>query len=74
MNLAEFVSASALLKRNWFWVALLLLCALISSAVFVAPARIGRIELEREAKIAATRIGATANPVRRTPQIRVRPR
>jgi hypothetical protein len=26
--------------------------------VFVAPARIGRIELEREAKIAATRIGA----------------
>ena len=27
MNLAEFVSASALLKRNWFWAALLLLCA-----------------------------------------------
>jgi predicted signal transduction protein with EAL and GGDEF domain len=25
--LAEFVSASALLKRNWFWAALLLLCA-----------------------------------------------
>jgi hypothetical protein len=36
----------------------LLLCALISYAVFVAPSRIGRMELEREAMVAATRIGA----------------
>ncbi|MGB6346352.1 MAG: GGDEF domain-containing protein, partial [Methyloceanibacter sp.] len=48
----------ALLKRNWLWVGVVVLCALISFAAFVAPSKIGEMELEREASVASDRIGA----------------
>jgi len=51
------MSASALLKRNWLWLGLVLLCAFIAYAAFVAPSKIASMELEREATVAATRIG-----------------
>jgi hypothetical protein len=50
------MSALASLKRNWLWAALVLLCALIVYAAFVAPSEVGKMELEREASTAATRI------------------
>ena len=34
------------LKKYWYWVALVVLSALIASAAFVAPSKISRIELE----------------------------
>jgi diguanylate cyclase (GGDEF)-like protein len=46
------------LKKYWYWVALVVLSALIASAAFVAPSRISRIELEREALVAASRLKA----------------
>ncbi len=48
----------ALLKRNWLWVGVAVLCALISFAAFVAPSKIGEMELEHEARVASDRIGA----------------
>jgi hypothetical protein len=46
------------LKKYWYWVALVVLSALIASAAFVAPSRISQIELEREALVAANRLKA----------------
>jgi len=46
------------LKKYWYWVALVVLSALIASAAFVAPSKISRIELEREALVAAGRLKA----------------
>ena len=53
MNLAVSMSALASLKRNWIWAGFVLLCVLIAAATFVAPARIGKMELRYEAKVAA---------------------
>ena len=55
------MSALSSLKRNWLWAALVLLCALIVYAAFVAPSEVGKMELEFEASTAATRIGAELN-------------
>ncbi|HSB58582.1 MAG TPA: hypothetical protein VLD66_03185 [Methyloceanibacter sp.] len=55
------MSASASLKKTWPWAALVLLCALIVYAAFVAPSEIGKRELEREATTAAARIGEELN-------------
>jgi diguanylate cyclase (GGDEF)-like protein len=55
------MSPLALLKRNWPWAGLALLCALIAFAAAVAPSKIGRMELEREALAATDRIGARLN-------------
>ena len=46
------------LKKYWYWAALVVLSALIASAAFVAPSKISRIELEREALVAANRLKA----------------
>jgi len=59
------MSALASLKRNWVWAALLLLCVLIAAAAFVAPAKIGKMELRNEAEIAAARI---SDAVKKQPQ------
>ena len=50
------MSALASLKRNWVWAGLLLLCVLIAAAAFIAPSRIGRMELRNDATVAAARI------------------
>src|SRR5262245_22464908 len=55
------MSALASLKRNWLLATLVLLCALTVFAAFVAPAEIGKMELEQEASTAASRIGAELN-------------
>jgi hypothetical protein len=52
------MTASALAKKYWLWAGLVLLCAAIAYAAFVAPSRIGQLELKREARIASTRIDA----------------
>lgn len=52
------MTLSAPLKRNWPWAALALFCVLIAIAAAIAPSRIGRMELEREANNAADRISA----------------
>lgn len=52
------MSALALLKRVWLWGGLVLLCALVSFAAFVAPKKIGEMELERDARTVSARIGA----------------
>jgi hypothetical protein len=52
------MSVSALIKKYWLWAGLVLLCAMIAYAAFVAPSRIGQLELEREARTASARIGA----------------
>ncbi|MGH6832877.1 MAG: hypothetical protein ACRECM_07645, partial [Methyloceanibacter sp.] len=46
------------LKKYWYWVALVVLSALIASAAFVAPGKVSQIELEREAFVAANRLKA----------------
>jgi len=56
MKLAVPMSALASLKRNWVWAGLLLLCVLIAAAAFIAPSRIGRMELRNDATVAAARI------------------
>jgi diguanylate cyclase (GGDEF)-like protein len=50
--------AFASLKKYSYWAGLAVLGALIAAAAFVAPSRISRIELEREALVAANRIKA----------------
>jgi diguanylate cyclase (GGDEF)-like protein len=52
------MSALASLKKNSHWAGLVLLSALIAATAFVAPSRISRLELEREAHVAASRIQA----------------
>jgi diguanylate cyclase (GGDEF)-like protein len=59
------MSTLASLKRNWVWAVLLLLCVLIAAAAFVAPAKIGKMELRNEAEIAAARI---SDAVKKQPQ------
>jgi diguanylate cyclase (GGDEF)-like protein len=46
------------LKNQWHWTGLALLCALIAVTALVAPARVGQLELRREAVVAADRIRA----------------
>ena len=65
MKSAAPLSASASLKRNWTWLGLLLLCVLLAAAAFVAPSRIGKIELRNEATSAAARIG---DAIKKRPQ------
>ncbi len=50
------MSALASLKRNWIWAGLLLLCVLIAATAFIAPSRIGRMELRDDATVVAARI------------------
>ena len=50
------MSALASLKRNWIWAGLLLLCVLIAATAFIAPSRIGRMELRGDATVVAARI------------------
>jgi diguanylate cyclase (GGDEF)-like protein len=58
------MSISALVRKYWLWAGVVLLCALISYAAFVAPSKIGQLELEREAHVASERIraGLTGEP------------
>lgn len=55
------MSALTSLKKNWIWAGLLLLCVLIAAAAFIAPGKIGRMELRRDATEAAMRIGSEIN-------------
>jgi diguanylate cyclase (GGDEF)-like protein len=52
------MTISALIKMYWLLAGSVLLCAVIAYAAFVAPSRIGQLELEREARLASERIGA----------------
>jgi hypothetical protein len=51
------MSALTSLKKNWIWAGLLLLCVLIAATAFIAPGKIGRMELREDARVAAARIG-----------------
>jgi diguanylate cyclase (GGDEF)-like protein len=51
------MSALTSLKKNWIWAGLLLLCGLIAVTAFIAPSKIGRMELREDARVAAARIG-----------------
>lgn len=46
------------LRKHWHWAGLVLLCALIVAAAFVAPSKVSLLELEREALIAVDRLRA----------------
>ena len=46
----------ASLKKHWYWAGLVVLSALIATAALVAPGKISRYELEREAFTAAQRL------------------
>jgi EAL domain-containing protein len=59
------MSALASLKRNWIWAGLLLLCMLIAATAFIAPSRIGRMELRNNAKVTAALI---SDAVKKQPQ------
>ena len=59
------MSALASLKRNWIWAGLLLLCMLIAATAFIAPSRIGRMELRNDAKVTAAHI---SDAVKKQPQ------
>jgi hypothetical protein len=48
--------AVALFKKYWPWTGLALPLALIAMAAVLAPGKVGQMELEREAHIAAKRI------------------
>ncbi len=48
----------ASLKKHWHWAGLVLFSALIAVTAFVAPGRVSRLELEREALVAANRLQA----------------
>ena len=50
------MSGSASLKKHWYWAGLVVLSALIATAALVAPGKISRYELEREAFTAAQRL------------------
>jgi hypothetical protein len=52
------MTALEAVKKQWHWAGLALLSALIAAGAFVAPDRISEIELEREARLAATRLQA----------------
>jgi hypothetical protein len=55
-KLAVPMSALTSLKKNWIWAGLLLLCVLIAATAFIAPSKIGRMELREDARVAAARI------------------
>jgi diguanylate cyclase (GGDEF)-like protein len=44
------------LKKHWLWAGLVVLSALIAAAALVAPGKISRYELDREAQTAASRL------------------
>ena len=50
------MSGLASLKKHWYWAGLVVLSALIATAALVAPGKISRYELEREAFTAAQRL------------------
>jgi diguanylate cyclase (GGDEF)-like protein len=50
------MTALASLKKHWYWAGLVVLSALIATAALVAPGKISRYELEREAFTAAQRL------------------
>ena len=50
------MSGSASLKKHWLWAGLVALSALIAAAALIAPGKISRYELEREAFTAAQRL------------------
>jgi len=52
------MSAFTSLKKNLHWAGLVLLAALIAAIAFIAPSRISQLELEREARVAASRLQA----------------
>ena len=52
------MSALESVKKHSYWVGLAVLSALIAAAAFIAPSEISRIELEREALVAANRLKA----------------
>ena len=52
------MSAFASLKKNLHWAGLALLAALIAAIAYVAPSQISRLELQREARVAADRLQA----------------
>ncbi len=52
------MASSETLKKQWHWVGLALLCALIAVTAFLAPGKISNLELRREAVTAAERIRA----------------
>ena len=47
---------ASLKKKHWYWAGLVVLSALIATAALVAPGKISRYELEREAFTAAQRL------------------
>jgi diguanylate cyclase (GGDEF)-like protein len=50
------MSSFASLKKHWYWAGVLALGAAIAAVTLAAPGRISRIELEREASLAAARL------------------
>ena len=50
------MSGLASLKKHWYWAGLVVLSTLIAAGAFVAPGKISRYELEREASTAASRL------------------
>jgi hypothetical protein len=50
------MSGLASLKKHWYWAGLVVLSTLIAAGAFVAPGKISRYELEREAFTAAQRL------------------
>ena len=50
------MSSLASLKKHWYWAGVLALGAAIAAVALVAPGKISRIELEREASLAAARL------------------
>jgi len=55
---AAVMASSESLKKQWHWVGLALLCALIAVTAFLAPGKISNLEMRREAVTAAERIRA----------------
>ncbi len=51
-------SASAALKRNWYWGGLFLLIALIGAVAYLMPSKISGHELKNEAEVANARLQA----------------
>ncbi|HKQ55857.1 MAG TPA: bifunctional diguanylate cyclase/phosphodiesterase [Methyloceanibacter sp.] len=52
------MSSFASLKKHWYWAGVLALGAAVAAVALAAPAKISRIELEREASLAAARLNA----------------
>ena len=67
------MSALASLKRNWIWAGLLLLCVLIAATAFIAPSRIGRMELRDDAKVTAAHISDAVENAAADADRRLRP-